>query len=81
MRNRIAELLKERGITAYRFWQETKVARATAYRLAADPDYVPTGDILEKICSTYRVQPGEILIWVPNDPTTDTGDLALTDKH
>jgi DNA-binding Xre family transcriptional regulator len=68
VRNRITELLKERGHTAYKFWQVTGLARATAYRLAAEQDYIPTGDILNKVCKHYGVQPGDILYYVPDQP-------------
>ncbi len=63
MLNQIHEFIKERGITRYRFWQDTQLGRDTAYRLCNDPTYIPTGAVLDKICSTYKIQPGEILIW------------------
>lgn len=53
--------------SAYRFWQDTQLSRSTAYRLYNDPSYIPTGDVLEKICSSYRIKPGVILDWEPND--------------
>lgn len=67
VKNRIGQLVEERGITRYRFWQDTKLSRATAYKLCDDPDYVPTGAILDKVCETYGVQPGDILFWVPGE--------------
>jgi DNA-binding Xre family transcriptional regulator len=65
LRNKIKELIDREGITAYRFVKDTGFAPATGYRLAADPTYVPSAKILEAICDRYRVQPGEILEWVP----------------
>jgi len=50
-------------MTRYRFWQETGLGRDTAYRLYNDPTYIPTGQVLNKICSTYKIQPGEFLEW------------------
>ena len=56
-------------ISAYRFWQMTGLARATAYRVYNDPTYVPTGDVLDAICSTFQEQPGVFLVWTPSDST------------
>ena len=77
MRNKIKEFLERRpdsvtgkpGTSAYRFWKETNLSRPTAYRLVADPTYIPSGDVLDKICNTYQVQPGELLVWTPIDDT------------
>lgn len=75
MRNKIKEFLERRpdpvsgkpGTSAYRFWKETNLSRPTAYRLVADPTYIPSGEVLDKICSTYHVQPGELLVWMPGE--------------
>lgn len=77
MRNKIKEFLDQRpdpvtgksGTSAYRFWRETNLSRPTAYRLVADATYIPTGEVLDKICSTYHVQPGELLVWFPGNST------------
>ncbi len=82
MRNKIKEFLERRpdsvtgkpGTSAYRFWKETNLSRPTAYRLVADPTYIPSGDVLDKICNTYQVQPGELLVWTPiNDTDREAG--------
>lgn len=67
MKNRVKEFIQERGITAYRFWKETGLSRPTAYRVCSDPDYPIGGDVLEKICDAYKVQPGEVIYWIPSD--------------
>lgn len=75
VRNKIKEFLEQRpdpvtgksGTSAYRFWRETNLSRPTAYRLVADTAYIPSGDVLDKICSTYHVQPGELLVWFPGE--------------
>lgn len=53
--------------SAYRFWQDTQLSRSTAYRLYNDGSYIPTGDVLDKICSKYKIKPGLILDWEPDD--------------
>ncbi len=65
LKNTIKELIDQKGITAYRFVKDTGFAPATGYRLAADSTYIPSAKILETICDRYRVQPGDILEWVP----------------
>lgn len=65
--NQIRAFVDQRGLKPYRFWKQTGLSRATAYRLYSDRSYVPTGDVLDKICQTYRIQPGELLIWVPDE--------------
>jgi DNA-binding Xre family transcriptional regulator len=71
MKNRVGEFVKKRKITAYRFWKDTGLSRPTAYRVCSDPEYPLAGDVLEKICDAYRIQPGEILYWVPKGETDD----------
>jgi len=69
--NRIREFIEKQGISRYRFWQDTQLGRDTAYRLCNDPSYIPTGAVLDKICSTYKVQPGEFLGWYEDEPSQD----------
>ncbi|MUH01119.1 helix-turn-helix domain-containing protein [Scytonema sp. UIC 10036] len=63
VRNKIKQFIDERGITVYRFWQDTGVAQRTAYDLYNDPSALPNPSVLTKICDTYEVQPGELLFW------------------
>ncbi|MEH2249796.1 helix-turn-helix domain-containing protein [Nostoc sp.] len=65
--NTIKQFISKREISRYRFWQEIGLGRDTAYRLCNDQTYIPTGNVLEKICATYKVQPGELLNWIPDD--------------
>ena len=83
MRNKIKEFLEQRpdpvtgksGTSAYRFWRETNLSRPTAYRLVADSTYIPSGDVLDKICTTYHVQPGELLVWFPSEDAQQKSHL------
>jgi len=67
MRNKIKPFLSSMGITRYRFWKDTRIAMRTAYDLYEHPEQIPAGTVLEKICSTYQVQPGELLEWIPDE--------------
>jgi putative transcriptional regulator len=66
LRLKVAELLEERGQTAYWLAQQTGLGR-TAYR------YAEPGAVIERIearnlglvCEALGCQPGDILEWVP----------------
>ena len=45
--------------------KDVGVAQATAYSLYDNPHQLPSSTVLSKICDTYKIQPGEILEWVP----------------
>ena len=67
IRLRVADVLRERGWTAYRLAKEASLTMPVAYRLAD-----PKGDFrrldlgtLNAICAALDVQPGELLEWVP----------------
>lgn len=64
MRNKIKEFIDKRGITVYQFRQQTGIANKTAYDLVNKPEQYPAREVMDKICSAYRVQPGELLEWV-----------------
>lgn len=67
IRLKLAELLEERGWTAYRLAAEAGMTMPVAYKLA-DPDVeVRRIDVetLEKLCRTLGVQPGDLLEYVP----------------
>jgi DNA-binding Xre family transcriptional regulator len=66
MRNKIKQFLDTKGITRYQFRKDTGIAQRTAYDLYDKPEQIPSGTVLEKICSTYKIQPGTLLEWVEN---------------
>ena len=61
--NKIQQLVKSRGISVYRFQHDADIGQRTAYDLFNDPTKIPSGEVLDKICSAYGIQPGEILHW------------------
>lgn len=67
MRNKVKKFLENRGLSAYRMIQDTKISDTTGYKIASDPTYIPSAKVLEAICETYRIQPGELLEWVPSE--------------
>jgi DNA-binding Xre family transcriptional regulator len=68
IRYRVAELLEKKGWTRYRLAKEMGLTEPAVYRLA-EPNRAVTridGRTLEKLCQAFKVQPGELLEWVPD---------------
>ena len=66
MRNKIKQFIDSRPeLTIYRFRKDTGIANKTAYDLYHNPAQYPSKDVMDKICSTYKVQPGLLLEWIP----------------
>lgn len=65
MKNKIKEFVDRQGISVYQFWQDTGISRTTAYALYNNPAQYPGRDVMDAICSKYRIQPGDLLEWVP----------------
>jgi DNA-binding Xre family transcriptional regulator len=61
LENRLNELLNERGITSFRLSKIADLSPTTTRNICADPFYIPSPEVLEKICIVLEVQPGEIL--------------------
>lgn len=65
MKNRVKSFLEARNLSVYQFVKDTGIASATGYKLARKSEYLPSIRVLEAICDTYKVQPSELLEWVP----------------
>jgi DNA-binding Xre family transcriptional regulator len=64
----VHQLMARRGISAYALSRGAKLSYPTAYRLSR-----PNGrfgrlhaDTLERLCAFFKVQPGQLLKWVPH---------------
>lgn len=57
------------GITVYEFRAKTGIANKTAYDLYNNPGQYPSKNVMEKICSTFKVQPGVLVEWVDDSPS------------
>jgi DNA-binding Xre family transcriptional regulator len=66
MRNRIKQVLDSKGKTRYWLWKETRLSQNTAYRLYDDPEHIPNGEVLDRLCRVLSVQPGELLEYLPS---------------
>jgi DNA-binding Xre family transcriptional regulator len=67
MKNRIKAFVDAQGITVYEFRKRTGLANRTAYDLYNNPSQYPAKGVMDKICSTFNVQPGDLLEYVGND--------------
>jgi len=67
LRNRVKKLVDSMEITRYQFCKDTGLTQNTGYRLYKDSDYIPGSDALLKICKAYKIQPGVLIEYLPED--------------
>ena len=68
IRLRVATLMRVRGLSAYGLGKGAGITYPTAYRLARESgDFSRLErDTLNRLCQFFRVQPGELIEWVPD---------------
>ena len=64
LKNRVKEFTEARGITIYKFIQQTGIAMSTGYKLSKNPNQLPSIAVLQAICDRYEIQPNEIIYWI-----------------
>jgi putative transcriptional regulator len=75
--NRIDQLMREkaveweRDITASEISEKTGIAESTFSRMRSDPKGIRF-DVLNALCAFFGVQPGAILVYVPDDASGET---------
>jgi len=59
--------MAQRGITAYALSRGAELSYPSAYRLSRPAGRFArlNADTLERLCIFFKVQPGELLEWVP----------------
>lgn len=67
IKNKVAELLKARSHTPYRFWKMIGTAQQTAYNLANNPLQIPSAEVLDSICEAYGVEVADVIEHIPNE--------------
>lgn len=67
IRFRLADILDERGWTAYRLVQESGLPKGVVYRLVKAEGGATRVDLgtLDTLCRTLRIQPGDLLEYAP----------------
>ena len=63
--NSLRALLDSRGITSFKLSKLSDISPTTTRRIYQDEKYIPSPDVLEKICLILEVQPGDILSITP----------------
>jgi DNA-binding Xre family transcriptional regulator len=59
--NTLKEVLDSRGVSSFKLSRNSEVSPTTTRKIYSDPSYIPSPDVLEKICITLDIQPGDIL--------------------
>lgn len=59
--NRLRQLLDSRGLSSFRLSKLARLSPTTARKIYTDQSYIPSPDVLERICIGLGVQPGDIL--------------------
>lgn len=63
--NRLKDLLDARGVSSFRLSKLTNLSPTTTRKIYSDKDYIPSPDVLERICIGLEIQPGDILEITP----------------
>lgn len=72
IKNNLPNILKERGMSIYALAQASGLSYPTVHKIARDeaefpdPDHSLTYKTMDLICETLGIQPGEILMRVPD---------------
>lgn len=61
MINRLKEVLDTRGLSSFRLSRMAELSPTTTRKIYSDAEYIPSPDVLERICIGLQVQPGDIL--------------------
>lgn len=61
MINTISEFLNKEGKTAYQLIKETGISETTGYKLARDPNHLPSIKVLTILCDRYNKQPNAFI--------------------
>lgn len=49
----------------YQLRKRTGLAQGTCLRIWGEPDYLPDKGVMEKLCETLELQPGDFIIYEP----------------
>jgi DNA-binding Xre family transcriptional regulator len=63
--NRLKAILDAKGLSSFKLSKLTSLSPTTTRKIYGDRDYIPSPDVLERICLGLEVQPGDILEIAP----------------
>jgi len=59
--NKLRVLLDGRNLSSFALSKQANLSPTTTRKIYSDPKYIPSPDVLEKLCVTLRCLPGDIL--------------------
>jgi len=57
----LEEILKSKGMSMPQLAKDLNISRGTVWKLANDPHYNPSKELLEKVCRKLGIDIGELL--------------------
>ena len=63
--NNLKSLLDSKSLTSFKLSKISELSPTTTRKIYQDSKYIPSPDVLEKICIVLNVQPGDILSITP----------------
>ena len=59
--NTLRSLLDNRRLSSFALSKQANLSPTTTRKIYTDPEYIPSPDVLEKLCMTLECLPGDIL--------------------
>ena len=59
--NNLKDLLTQKDISSFALSKQACLSPATTRKICTDERYIPSPDVLEKICLTLDLSPGDVL--------------------
>lgn len=59
--NTLKGLLDTRGVSSFKLSKISNLSPTTTRKIYTDERYIPSPDVLERICLSLEIQPGDIL--------------------
>ena len=61
LQNTLKDVLDARGMSAFRLSKEANLSPTTTRKIYQDNTYIPSPNVLERMCIVLQVNPGELL--------------------
>lgn len=63
--NTLKSVLDQRGLSSFKLSKLSQLSPTTTRKIYMDDKYIPSPDVLERICLSLEVQPGDLLQIMP----------------
>lgn len=68
--NTLKNVLDQRGLSSFKLSKLSQLSPTTTRKIYTDDRYIPSPDVLERICVSLDVQPGDVLKILPTMGTS-----------